>query len=65
MIQINMNNHNLILQLTIEANSIIKYYDGINFNNPTVTYDGFINGDTPLTLSGTLTDVSFSKNFFN
>jgi hypothetical protein len=42
-------NNNIIFDIRIEANSITKLYDGLIFNNPTVTYDEAI------TLSGTLT----------
>ena len=40
--------------LEIKGNSFTKFYDGIYFTNPQVTYDGFIDGDTYLSLSGTL-----------
>ena len=40
--------------VTIQADSVTKYYDSILFNNPDVTYDGFIDDDTYLSLSGTL-----------
>jgi photosystem II stability/assembly factor-like uncharacterized protein/uncharacterized protein YjbI with pentapeptide repeats len=40
--------------LTIKANSFTKYYDGQIFILPTVTYNGFIDGDTYLSLSGLL-----------
>jgi len=38
--------------VTIKPNYVTKYYDGLYFNNPTITYVGFIDNDTYLSLSG-------------
>ena len=40
--------------ITIKPNSVTKYYDGIYFINPTVTYVGFIDNDTYQSLSGSI-----------
>ena len=41
--------------ITIKPNTVIKYYDGKYFTNPTITYVGFIDNDTFLSLSGSIT----------
>ena len=40
--------------VTIKPNTVTKYYDGIYFTSPSVTYVGFINNDTYLSLSGSI-----------
>ncbi|MGU3496732.1 beta strand repeat-containing protein, partial [Xanthobacteraceae bacterium A53D] len=40
--------------LTVTANDLTKTYDGNAFTGNGVTYAGFVNGDTPSSLNGTL-----------
>ncbi len=40
--------------LTITANDVTKTYDGVPFSAGSVTYSGFVNGEGPSALSGTL-----------
>jgi hypothetical protein len=40
--------------ITIQPNSVTKYYDGIYFTSPSVTFTGFIDNDSYLSLSGTI-----------
>jgi hypothetical protein len=59
-----INTYDLTIQpaiLTIKANNVSKVYDGLVYTGPlSVTYSGFVNGDTESIVSGT---VTYSGNY--